>query len=428
MNFLDGIKGLKINGEFLGNDILIPHSLYFKTYIADSSLAVADTYRNPSFYPTRSMASSAQTVANSIRATPLIISRPVTLTAFAVAFASPPGGSKARFCIAYDDGNCYPGRVVQGSDIGEIDPPTATPPFYYNQKISLKPGLYWFCRLTNATVNMDGALDLNATGLLGKRNTDAAANDNIGYNISFTFGAFPSIIPSSYTMLPPIAAQSPVPKLNFLTESNIPIERFNEARLFGKKLVNKQDPQRNIQIFSTLQHRINDKTSYYTNAWNGTFVTSSLSANTIRGSWMLVTQTIYFDEIRAENTSSTGGALYSIGIYSMKRRRHQRGGRIVSTYYPDKLIVQANDFDGSTNGVKSKVVSRKKLERGLYCVCVFSNASLNYRTVNESHVPADAPYYGFSQTYGKFRAVFPGNATINPSGAAAGILIGLRPA
>jgi hypothetical protein len=425
-DYLDGIKGLKINGEFRGNDITFPHPMHFHTVGANTSGDYPFTRFGLSSIDG---AGGCNTVANSIRVTPLLVDRPMKVLSYRVSVTATVAGSYIRFAIYKDNGNGYPGAIVQGSDSGDVDASVGGAKVFPFVK-TLKPGLYWFARNANAAVTIGtGMGDSTCIPVLGKSPINGARNDNLGFNVTFAFAAYPGIFPTTYTsMLMPIAAQSPMPAVSFQTALDQGVERFNEMNMFGIATLNKQKPNSNITIFSMLQHRVKDKLSYYANTWNGLTGSVTCAANTFRGGGMCINQSISFDEIRVENTSSTGGAAYGVGIYSMRRRSHRVGALIVNTFFPHKLILQVNGFDGTTNGVKSKVIRKTTLSRGLYCVGLIGNATLNYKGVTQADVPSDSPWYRFSYTYGGFPTMVPESVSINPAGASAYPLICFRPA
>jgi hypothetical protein len=428
-SYIDGIKGLKINGEFRGNDILIPYITHFHIY-GKRVTGSPSVYPFTRFYMSQQVGvGTCRTNANTLYANPLLVDFEVTVIGCQMSVSSTTNPASFRFGLYSDNGNCYPDRLIEGTDTGVIDAFAGATQFYFKRKVVLRPGLYWLCRLSNAVVNHGIQSENCAIPVLGSNTTGGQRNANAGFTTSYTFGALPDKHPETYTATyQPIAAQSVVPDISFLTE--IPkIKRFNELRMFKRALVNGQDPQRDITINSMLTQMTNDKNILYSNLITGLYGTFTVSANTFRGGWFLVSQKLEFDETFAYNTTSAPGALFGVGIYSMKKVRINLpiDDEYIETYYPDKLIHNVLDLDGSTTGIKSKKHRKVTLSRGIYSLLLSSNASLAYRCANERDYPADQVVYSKTGvTYGSFPSIAPNDFIINPSGNKQTIMLGLR--
>jgi hypothetical protein len=96
--------------------------------------------------------------------------------------------------------------------------------------------------------------------------------------------------------------------------------------------------------------------------------------------------------------------------------------------YPNALVVQTGDLDGSTPAapsLRTGAVSAT-LEPGLYWLVIITAGSITFRTDSNASWPADPlgfdnssqatirqPYYSVAFTYGALPSTFPGGATIN---------------
>jgi len=146
--------------------------------------------------------------------------------------------------------------------------------------------------------------------------------------------------------------------------------------------------------------------------------TTALTVSKIRASPFIVGRNLNIDRIQAEVTTVGTSAVFRLGIYADN-----------GNCYPDNLIVDSGELDGSTTGVKNATISAS-LTPGLYwLVSLVGTATVTFRSLQNQGAglpsvmgwPAAMgatirePFWEATQTYGALPSTFPTGATINSS-------------
>lgn len=179
-----------VNGQALSANIVIPHSLRYKAVNGRLlSAAVCST-----------TSTTVAVVANTLICYPLIIDKAVTFTNIKIEVTTNVASTKVRCGIYADNGSCYPGALVAGSDTGEFDTASIGVKTSPDVSITLTPGLYWLALNANGAPTLRGMSNIAHANILG---LDPTALNAIGcgYRDTLAYAALPSTYPASQPIL-----------------------------------------------------------------------------------------------------------------------------------------------------------------------------------------------------------------------------------
>lgn len=152
-------------------------------------------------------------VAANMYAFPLIVTKQITIDSVAIQVVATGASSNGYAAIYADNGNLYPGVLIQ--DFGSVDTHTSTgvKTFSTGLPLTLAPGLYWLvfnCTATAPTVS--GFAPAQMYPILGTTSALTAAL-GIGWTVGQAGGAFPN----PFTAAETVVTAAPCPAVFFRT-------------------------------------------------------------------------------------------------------------------------------------------------------------------------------------------------------------------
>lgn len=140
--------------------------------------------------------------ANTIRAYPLVVTKPMTISQILSEVTTAAASTTYRVGIYNSDNSSYPASLVSGSDTGTFDSATTgVKTGTFGSSITLTPGLYWFVINTNGTPTLRAIASTGITPVLGVKSTLGTTAVLVGYSASLAYAGLPSSFPSGATDL-----------------------------------------------------------------------------------------------------------------------------------------------------------------------------------------------------------------------------------
>lgn len=167
-------------------------------------------YRSGRFHSNNITAGSTTTqalAANTLRAWPFIVERPLTITEIVSEVTTFAGGTSYRIGL-YTDNGAYPGSLVSGTDVGTYDSTANAVRSSGAISVSIVPGLYWIAFNSNGTPTMRAHASSTIMSL-GTASTLGANSFLTAVTVAEAYAAMPSTFTGggTFTLLScPIAA------------------------------------------------------------------------------------------------------------------------------------------------------------------------------------------------------------------------------
>lgn len=158
-------------------------------------------------------ATATQTVvAATMYALPLIVAKTLTIDSVAIQVVASGAGSAAEVGIYYDNGNMYPGALLQ--DFGsQATTGTGVKTYSTGLPLTVQPGLYWLAFVCSATAPTISGYPVGVLlPLLGTTSVLTAAQ-GVGWSVAQAYGA----LPSTFTAGGAVITAAPLPSVFWRT-------------------------------------------------------------------------------------------------------------------------------------------------------------------------------------------------------------------